>query len=187
MYINTFNTVCVQSKCNCPRAEKDQEELPQRGKGEALAEELFKLDWYRKCSENHDTHVDQMQLLLAKKPASTKETGMLGIYFTSSAVSAGAHLSPRFSKIAAMVWTTRKRKISLPCLEGEAEAASAGTAWSHNAKGCESSGEVPNTTQHSGELCCWLWYRWDFTPRPENWSVLLISSCAQVCPCSAER
>lgn len=44
-----------------------------------------------------------MKTILAKKLASTKETGMLGIYFTSSAVSAGAHLSPRFSKISAMV------------------------------------------------------------------------------------
>lgn len=158
-----------------------------REKGETLTEELLKLDWYQKCDENHDTHVDPMQFLLAKKPTSTRGTGMSGIYFTSSAASAGACLSPSLSKISAMLWTTQKREISLPCLAGEAEAASAGMARSHSAKSCGASGEVPNTVQHSRELCCWLRYRQDFAPRPENWSVLLISSCAQVCPCSAEH
>lgn len=46
-----------------------------RGKGEALAEELFKFNWYQKGDESCDAHMDQTQLLLAEKPTSAKKTG----------------------------------------------------------------------------------------------------------------
>lgn len=46
--------------------------------------------------------VERTQLLLAKKPTSHERNWVVGgIYFPGSAASAGAHLSPRFSKISA--------------------------------------------------------------------------------------